>query len=258
MAPKKPQNLGGNGRFAEVVDHFAGSYKTIGQMVYALLREAIVSGALAPGEWLRQDSLADAIGVSRIPVRSALLQLEAENLVKVYPHRGARVRTLSAAQIAEIYRLRTVLESYALRLSMSKMTPARLESLRELAIQLDERPEGGELLDVRVRFYRELYDVESNPLLVELIEDLRSRVGRYLLGFRAAQQHHTRHADLVAHVAAGDLTEAETWLYAHLKAVRDGIQLLATDEDAESVHDITGGDTLTANAADPRTASTAG
>ena len=232
MAPKKARNLSQDTRFAEVVDQLAGGYKTIGQMVYAVLREAIQSGAFAPGEWLRQESLAAAIGVSRIPVRTALLQLESEGLVNFHPHRGARVRTLSPAQINEIYRLRTLLESYALRLSMTKMTPERLRSLRELARQLDEQPEGGQFLDVRVNFYRELYDAENNPLLVEMIEELRSHVGRYLLSFRFDGQHRSRHVELVSHVEAGDLTGAEAWLYSHLEAVRAGIQELATDESA--------------------------
>jgi DNA-binding GntR family transcriptional regulator len=234
MAPKKARNLSKDTRFAEVVDQLAGGYKTIGQMVYAVLREAILSGAFAPGEWLRQESLAAAIGVSRIPVRTALLQLESEGLVNFHPHRGARVRTLSPAQINEIYRLRTLLESYALRLSMTKMTPARLAALRDLAQQLDEQPEGGEFLDIRVRFYRELYDTENNPLLVEMIEELRSHVGRYLLGFRFDHHNHSRHVDLIDHVAAGDLTGAEAWLYSHLEGVRAGIQALATEELGEA------------------------
>lgn len=238
MAPKKARNLSQDARFAEVVDQLAGGYKTIGQMVYAVLREAILSGAFAPGEWLRQESLAAAIGVSRIPVRTALLQLESEGLVNFHPHRGARVRTLSPAQINEIYRLRTLLESYALRLSMTKMTPARLQSLRELARQLDEQPEGGQFLAVRVKFYRELYDAQNNPLLVEMIEELRSHVGRYLLSFRFDGQHQSRHLQLVNHVESGDLTGAEAWLYSHLESVRAGIQELATDEggDEESGH----------------------
>lgn len=244
MAPKKARNLSEDARFAGVVEQLAGGYKTIGQMVYAVLREAILSGAFAPGEWLRQESLAAAIGVSRIPVRTALLQLESEGLVHFHPHRGARVRTMSPEQINEIYRLRSLLESYALRLSMTKMTPTRLAALRELAEQLDNQPEGSQFLDVRVRFYRELYDAENNPLLVEMIEELRSHVGRYLLGFRLSAQHHTKHVELVNHVAGGDLSAAEAWLYGHLEAVRAGIQALATD------------DTDDGNVAAPRAAAT--
>jgi DNA-binding GntR family transcriptional regulator len=230
MPPKKSRNLSHDKRFVEVVDQLAGGYKTIGQMVYAVLHEAITNGAFAPGDWLRQESLAEAIGVSRIPVRSALLQLESEGLVTFHPHRGARVRTLSAAQIDEIYRLRELLESHALRLSMARMTPDRLDRISELADKLDAEPEGSEFVDTRVRFYRDVYDASNNPLLVELIEELRGHVGRYLLGFRFDKHQHHRHATLVDHIRTGDLTAAESWLRSHLQEVREGILELATKE----------------------------
>jgi DNA-binding GntR family transcriptional regulator len=229
VPPKKTPAFGKDSRFAEVVEQLASGHKTIGQMVYAVLREAIMSGAFAPGEWLRQESLATAIGVSRIPVRTALLQLESEGLVNFHPHRGARVRTLQPEQISEIYRLRVLLESYALRLSMSRMTPERLQLLEDLARQLDDEPEGNEFLDVRVRFYRSLYDAENNPLLVELIEELRSHVGRYLLSFRLEHHHQSRHLDLIERVRTGDLVGSEAWLYSHLEGVRAGIQELAAE-----------------------------
>ncbi|MCW2876020.1 MAG: hypothetical protein JWQ95_120 [Sphaerisporangium sp.] len=237
MAPRQGHNLSKNARFAEVVDELAGGYRTIGQMVYAVLKEAITSGTFAPGEWLRQESLAEAIGVSRIPVRTALLQLESDGLVTFHPHRGARVCTLSPAQINEIYRLRTLLESYALRLSMTRMNPDRAEALRKLAARLDEEHEGKEFLDVRVRFYRELYDSENNPLLVQMIEELRGHVGRYLLGFRFSGSHKRQHSDLVEHVAGGDLSSAEAWLYSHLEGVRQGIESILLDEGGDAAPD---------------------
>lgn len=236
MPPKKRRNLSSDSRFANVVDQLAGGYRTIGEMVYAVLKEAIMTGTFPPGEWLGQESLATAIGVSRIPVRTALLQLESEGLVTFHPHRGARVRSLTTEQIAEIYRLRTLLESYALRLSMTRVGPERLDRLRSLAKQLDEEPEGGEFLEIRVRFYRDLYDADHNPLLVQMIEELRSMVGRYLLSYRIlGDRAHTHvHSDLVGYVAAGDLASAESWIYSHLDQVRKGIESLALNEEADA------------------------
>jgi DNA-binding GntR family transcriptional regulator len=230
--PAKRRNLSADDRFNAVVAQFAGGYKTIGEMVYGVLREAIVTGAFAPGEWLRQEALAEAIGVSRIPVRTALLQLEAEGMVNFHPHRGARVRTLSTAQIDEIYRLRMLLEPYALQLSMARMTPERVERLRVLAATLDAGEEGDDLIETRMLFYRETYDAVHNPLLVEIIEELRGHVGRYLLSFRVNHAHEGGHADLVAHIAAGDLTAAESWLRAHLDDVRRSIRLLVAADEA--------------------------
>jgi DNA-binding GntR family transcriptional regulator len=230
--PARGRNLSTDQRFTDVVTQYASGYKTIGEMVYGVLREAIVTGAFAPGEWLRQEALAEAIGVSRIPVRTALLQLEAEGLVNFHPHRGARVRTLSTAQIDEIYRLRMLLEPYALRLSMARMTPERVERLRGLATRLDAGEEGDDLIETRMLFYREAYDAAHNPLLVEIVEELRGHVGRYLLSFRVAHDHQGGHSDLAEHIAAGDLTAAETWLRMHLDDVRRSIQTLLADEDA--------------------------
>lgn len=251
MAPKKGRSLRDDQRFTEVVDQFAGGYKTIGQMVYSVLHEAIMSGAFAPGEWLRQESIADAIGVSRIPVRTALLQLEAEGLVTFNPHRGAQVRTLSAAQIEEIYRLRLLLESHALRLSMARMRPDRLKRMRELADQLDTQAEGTDLIEARIHFYRHAYDAGNNPLLVELIEELRGHVGKYLLGFRAVS-HANSHTKLVDYMEAGDLMSAESWLRSHLEEVQVRIADLARqdeedgeDERVEEVAAATGSESST-------------
>lgn len=231
MPVKKDRDA--DARFAEVVEQLSSGYKTIGQMAYGILREAILSGALAPGEWLRQESLAEVMGVSRLPVRTALKQLESEGLVSFHPHRGARVRTLSAAQIDEIYRLRRLLETYALRLSMANMRPERLETLRKLSAQLDEKPAGADFIEARVLFYREVYDAERNPLTVEMIEDLRGHVGRYLLRFRFDEHGHT-HSRLVDHIAAGDLTAAENWLSRHLEKVQEGLlQMLAAEAEDE-------------------------
>ncbi|MCU1615218.1 MAG: hypothetical protein JWO98_2758 [Frankiales bacterium] len=234
MPAKTARNLSDDTKFTKVIDQLSTGYKTIGQMVYAVLHEAITSGAFAPGEWLRQESLAEAIGVSRIPVRTALLQLESEGLVTFHPHRGARVRTLSPAQIEEVYGLRLLLESHALRLSMARMTQDRVERIREFAEKLDSEPEGSEFLDTRVQFYREVYDAVHSPLLVEMIEQLRGHVGRYLLGFRFDAHHHRRHAELAETIAAGDLIAAESWMRAHLEEVRNGILELATKEDEAS------------------------
>jgi DNA-binding GntR family transcriptional regulator len=218
-----------------VVARLASGYRSIGDMVYEVLREAILSGAFSPGEHLRQEALATAIGVSRLPVRAALLKLDAEGLVEFSPHRGAVVQTLSHDEIVEIYELRNLLETYALRKSMTRMTPARVERLRKLAAQLDAEAEGDPFLEVRVRFYRELYDADKAPRLIDLIEGLRSSVGRYLLGWRVSDgKGHGHHGVLVEHVASGDVDKAEAWLRKHLEEVSAGVDsILHGDVDPE-------------------------
>jgi DNA-binding GntR family transcriptional regulator len=224
--PKEP--AAAHASLEGVVARLAGGYRSIGDMVYDVLREAILSGAFAPGEHLRQEALATAIGVSRLPVRAALVRLDAEGLVEFHPRRGAVVQTLTHSEITEIYELRSLLETYALRKSMTTMTPERVARLRELAAQLDSEAEGDPFLEKRVLFYRELYDAGNAPRLTELIEGLRSSVGRYLLGWRVSQPGtgHATHSQLVEHVAKGDVDGAEQWLRQHLREVSAGVDNL--------------------------------
>ena len=201
----------------------AVGYRSVGSMVYDVLREAILSGVFEPGHKLRQETLAEAIGVSRVPVRSALIQLEADGLVEMHDRKGAVVRSLSAEQVVEIYELRLLLEEHALVRSMGTLTPERAERLRSLADDSDAKEEGAGFLRAREEFYAELYDAERNPLAWELIEDLRLKVGLYVLGWRVAGAHDHSHRELVDVVVTGDIDAARAALRDHLGTVRDGV-----------------------------------
>src|SRR5207249_3993911 len=80
-----------------------------------LIREAIVDGRLVPGERLKEEELAHELGISRTPVREALLVLQAEGLVDAAPNRGAVVRAHDAVDLDDLYQLRALLEGYAAR-----------------------------------------------------------------------------------------------------------------------------------------------
>src|SRR3954452_12204296 len=98
--------------------------QTIAGMTLEALRDRILRGEYPEGEPLRQDAIAIELGVSRIPVREALRQLEAEGLVTFTPHRGAVVSTLSIDEIVELFELRAEIESDLLRRSIPHMTEA--------------------------------------------------------------------------------------------------------------------------------------
>lgn len=221
----------GKASLEQLAREFSSGYRSVGSMVYEVLKDAILSGALAPGEKLRQETLAEAIGVSRLPVRSALIQLEAEGLVIFHERRGAMVSTLSEEQVREIYELRTVLEGFALREAIRTMTPDRLARLRALAIDADAQGEGHAFVEARNRFYDELYGGESRPMLTQIIADLRLKVGGYLLGRRMDSVHGHSHGALVDVVAGGDADAAVDVLARHLQAVCDGVVLLLEPRD---------------------------
>ncbi len=210
---------------ARLADKHAAGYRSVGTMAYDIIRDAILDGTLPPGHKLRQETLAELIGVSRLPIRSALIQLEADGLVEFHDRRGAVVKSLTAAQAAEVYHLRILLETEALRLSMADMTDERLARLRELGRVADEEQEGAGFIDARTEFYAELYDAARRPIQWELIEQLRLKVGRYMLGRRLVGNdgHRHSHGELTDAVAAGEVEPAVELLRHHLEGVRDGV-----------------------------------
>jgi DNA-binding GntR family transcriptional regulator len=225
----------GNGAsFRSIVDRNSRQFRTVGDMVYEVLRESILKGVFQPGERLRQDQLAEAIGVSRIPVRSALLQLESEGLITFNPYRGAVVNKLTVDEMREIYEIRGVLETHALRKAMGSMTPERLEHLDQLARALNEVKDGEEFLNRRNEFYRELYDGERQPHLVGLIEKLRAEAGRYWLERKVeyvSRPGQRDHLHLLEFIRAEDEAGAVDWLHNHLQRVCDELVALMEEGD---------------------------
>ena len=211
-------------RFRSIIDRNSRQFRTVGDMVYEVLREGILNGVFQPGERMRQDQLAEAIGVSRIPVRSALMQLESEGLITFNPYRGAVVNKLSAKEMREIYELRALLEAHALRNAVDVMTPERLAHLEQLAVELNAIQDGEEFLTRRNEFYRELYDHDLQARTVGLIERLRAEAGRYWLERKVdyvSRPGQRDHLHLIEFIKAGDIEAAVTWLQEHLQRVCD-------------------------------------
>ena len=97
-------------------------YKTRTQLVVETIREKILSGEIQAGQPLRQAALAEELNVSRIPVREALLQLEAEGLVIFEPHKGATATELNAEHVDELFELRAMLEAELLAASIPNLS----------------------------------------------------------------------------------------------------------------------------------------
>lgn len=204
------------------------SYRTVEDMVHEVIREAIVTGAYQPGDRLPQDSIAESIGVSRIPVRAALRSLEAEGFVVLEPHRGATVRALSAAEIAEIYELRALLEAHAIRAIAERITDEELDEVEQLADAMD-RAEGVEAWDVaRSEFYGRLYDIAEKPHTAELIRRLRADVGRYWKLRRLSEDHDHGHDVIVKALREGRPEDASAWLEQHFDDLSEKLRRMIT------------------------------
>ncbi|MEP6619905.1 MAG: GntR family transcriptional regulator [bacterium] len=157
--------------------------QTLTDMTLDAMRNAILRGAYPEGEPLRQDAIADELGVSRIPVREALRQLEAEGLVTFSPHRGAVVSTLSLDEITELFELRAEIESDLLRRSIPHMKPEdhlrakEILKAYEAALSTHEVATWGEL---NWQFHSTLYAPSKRNFTLSLVAKLHQHSDRYL------------------------------------------------------------------------------
>lgn len=208
----------------QIADGSKARYTTVEEMVVSAIREAIISGVFVPGERLRQEMLAEALDVSRVPVRGALRKLEAEGLVVSSPHRGSTVRVLEADEIRETYDLRILLETFALQSAIERITPEEVEELSALADEIDGDSEGDDWLTSTEQFYLHLYSIAGQPLTAEIILKLRASVGRYWLSLKVLQHEGSTHRVIIDAIRAGDPVMAEQWLTDHLTKVSKELQ----------------------------------
>ena len=196
----------------------AANNLTAQDLVLTSMREAIMTAALPPGSRLRQERLAETFGTSRIPVREALRALEYEGLVTSLPYRGFTVTELDADDIEEVYDLRIILESHAVRLAIPLMTEDDVRELEDLHHKVAETEGADAQLAARERFYNRLYSITGRPRLVKLISRLRQEVARSLRWptLQHAPEHHEQFFEAIR---AGDAERAVTQLASHYRRV---------------------------------------
>ena len=144
------------------------------------LRNAILDGRLPCGTAMRQQELASLFGVSRMPVREALRQLEAQSLLHVVTHKGAVVAPLIEDNSAETYELRMLLESEALRLSIPLLTEADIAEADTLICALEQEKDYTEIGRLNRLFHMTLYGKAPNQRLLKLVEHGLNEEERFL------------------------------------------------------------------------------
>jgi DNA-binding GntR family transcriptional regulator len=136
-----------------------------------LIREAIVDGRLTPGQRLKEEELARELGISRTPVREALLILQAEGLVDAAPNRGALVRSHDADDLEDLYQLRALLEGYAARRAAANISEAAVAGLRESCERFENLIEGDvqDLVKENLLFHNVILDAARSRRVAELV-----------------------------------------------------------------------------------------
>lgn len=183
---------------------------TITQQIVEALMDGLMDGTLQMGQRLRTQDLADQLGVSRMPVREALISMQANGLVEVTPYAGYRVAALEPGRLREMYTVRRALEPIIARQACERMTSTQFDEVesrfRELEkAALNNRPDGKRIFESNREFHFALYECAEMPHITEILWNTWDRLAmykflhgqRYLADRSAAEQMVEEHRDLV-------------------------------------------------------------
>jgi len=210
--------------------------RTMSGQLTSRIRAKILGGDYAPGTALLQDSIAAEFGVSKIPVREALVRLRAEGLIDIEAHRGFRVRPLSAGEVDEVFRLRLTLEPAAVAIGAKAASVADHVAARDALRALDAALAAGALADIgsfNSAFHLSLIVPRAQPVSLEVLTRLHTLSQRYVRMHllpagrvrRATREHNT----LFNTWAKGDGRAARRLTQAHIEETRDELAAFLSD-----------------------------
>ncbi|WP_233830201.1 GntR family transcriptional regulator [Paraburkholderia sp. ZP32-5] len=196
------------------------------ELVTTAVRQRILSGELAPGEVLRQEALAEELGVSRVPVREAITRLTAEGLLTSVPHKGAYVAELSIDEVEETFDIRLRLEPWIFSEAIPRITEAEIGKAERLVNDMDNADSGvwGQL---NWRLHETLYLPSKRDITLQMLRVLHDRSDRYFR-FQAVQvpireQSHDEHMALVDACRKRDAKLGAKLLEQHVKTAAQQI-----------------------------------
>jgi DNA-binding GntR family transcriptional regulator len=216
------------------------------ETTYTQIRRWIVEGRFRPGERLIEQRIAEELDLSRTPVREALRMLQSEGLVQFEANRGATVRSLTIADIADLYELRARLESMAAELSATRATPNQLEGLASAEarfaeaanqVRAGDRQATRRVFDQNDAFHRTFLEAAHHERLTQALV----RTVDHTLVFQAFRHYQTSelersvlfHHLISSAIGNGEGVRAGRLVYEHVMQGRD--QLLAVVGDDTSV-----------------------
>ena len=193
-----------------------------------LIREAIIDGRLAPGQRLKEEELARELGISRTPIREALLLLQAEGLVDAAPNRGATVRAHSDRDLDDLYQLRALLEGYGARRAALRVTDDALAELRASCTRFEELDATGDLRDLvreNLFFHSTILELAGSARLDSMVRKVIELplVYKSYIWYSPDQKRISAHyhRQITNALAARDSERAELVMKEHIFEARD-------------------------------------
>jgi DNA-binding GntR family transcriptional regulator len=192
------------------------------------IRNSIIRGDIQPGEALREVDLSKTLEVSRSTIREALRQLQEENLVEIFPHKGAYVRRLTPTTTRELYTFRALLEPFAVRLAMEAESYSNddLKKIEQLARKLDELEPIEDVIfeavEADVSFHRNICETCGHRLILDTLSRLQSIALLFFLNVRHylsdAYRTGPSHIEISDAIKSGDVNTAEATLRNHINS----------------------------------------
>lgn len=197
--------------------------ETLVDRVYHEIQNKILNNTWSTGHQALEQELAEELGVSRTPVREALMRLERDGLVKVVPRHGMRVLPISLTDVLEIYQILTSLESLSVELAAArKLSAKELQFLERASQAMNKAHEASDLkawAQADEDFHYHLVELSGNRILTEMVDNFWARAQRArltMLSLRNSPTNSTReHAKLLDAIRNGDGALARETLEAH-------------------------------------------
>ncbi len=209
-------------------------YKPLGEVVFENLRDAILTGKLAPGARLMEIQLAETLGVSRTPVREAMKRLEQEDFIEVIPRKGAYVKELNIKDIFDVLELRRLLEGFAAQFAAENMTDSDLKVMKKLLNDFEEAVEANDteaLIEIDYKYHDTIYGISKNSKLKETIKNLQEQFYRFRTIY--FNEHHNYqtiiegHCQILDALEARDAERAKDIVQAHIDIVIQSVKTWA-------------------------------
>src|SRR4051794_27613001 len=188
------------------------------ERAYKHVKGRVLDGTLPGGELISEGEIAEALGMSRTPVRAAFAQLESEGLLRLYPKKGALVVPVSAQELEDVIETRWVIERYAIERAIRD--PGELPKRLAKSADRQARLRAGEFVEADRAFHRSLVEATGNTILLGLYDSLRDRQRRMaratMRDVDRQQRTSAEHREIADAIAAQDRERAIGALRAHL------------------------------------------
>ena len=206
------------------LDRAKAQVRSLGDIAYEALWEAILSGHLKPAQRLSEREISQRLGMSATPVKEALQRLAYEGFVKVSPRRGTYVADSVFTPLHEICQIRAALEGVGAELAAKKVTEEQIRSFQEQLQSMHRfttnQYDVDQLYAANTRFHELIYGASQNPYITQLLTSLRSftmAIRRYALSDVAEARRGLReHRAIFEAIASRDANVAKDRMEAHI------------------------------------------